>query len=313
MPALQTRERAITVTPADVEKEIVRLFGNPDQTGVVIRVHGAESSLTGRNEAFRELLDSLDMYEYNKPTQRSGNELPRPPGALETEADKDVVVKPPKLGDLIKALSVLGEPRLKRRVFEQILFTFGKHLVEPLGKILDTTPGGMLLSNMTAIRDNLMAWITRLKLTQETQEKLTSDLGAVLTDRYLAELADHEDKVQRPRVAELVKQILRVIGGTFERAFRKWTQHARTIADSVVRRMSSNMVLRESPVVIRDRIIEALEEYLWIETSTELSASVQELFQQPHFRGLVASPPDLKRSSYRQFAEACWDIISENC
>lgn len=298
--------KGLTVTPDDVEKEIARLFGDPNETGMVIRVHGGESSMSVRNQAFRELLDSLTMYEFHTPSGAAG-------AALAREDSKEIVVKPPDLGDLVKALTVLGEPRLKRRVFERILFTFGKHLVEPLGKILDTTPGGMLLSNMTAVRDNLMSWISRLQLTQETQDKLMGDVSGLLTDRYLSELAGHEEKVQRPRVAELAKQILRVIGSSFERAFRHWSGHARTIADSVVRRMSSNMVLRESPVVIRDRIIEALEEYLWIETSTEVTASVQQLFRQPHFHGLVASPPVLKRSSYRLFAEDCWDIISENC
>jgi hypothetical protein len=292
MTVAQTRRRPLTVTEADVEQEIVRLFGTPAETGLVIRVHGEDVTRSGRIEAFRELLGSLTIYDFSSEKQ----------------------VEPPDVEALTAALTVIGEPRLKRRVFERILLTFGRHLVEPLGKIVDTTPEGLLLVNMTQIRDNLMAWIARLRLTQETQDKLTTDLRAVLSDEYLAELAEHEEKVQRPRVTELAKDILRLIGGVFERAFRNWPQHARTIADSVVRRMSSSMTLRESPVVIRDRIIEALEEYLWIETSTELSGAVHQLFQQPRYHGLLAGgPPDLKRSSYRQFAEACWNLISENC
>lgn len=292
MTAPQTRRRQVSVTEADVEQEIVRLFGDPNETGLVIRVHGDDVSRTGRIEAFRELLGSLSLYDY-----RSQEE-----------------VKPPDVESLTGALAVLAEPRLKRRVFERILLTFGKHIVDPLGKILDTTPDGILLSNMTTIRDNLMAWIARLRLTQETQDKLMTDLLGVLSDQYLAELAEHEEKVQRPRVAELAKEVLHLIGEVFERAFRNWSMHARTIADSVVRRMASTMTLKESPILIRDRIIEALEEYLWIETSTELTGAVHQLFQQPRYRGLLGSGlPDLKRSSYRQFAEACWDIISENC
>lgn len=284
--------RVVTVTEADVEQEIIRLFGNPAETGLVIRVHGDDVSHSGRIEAFRELLGSLSLYEFSSHQP----------------------VQPPDADALSAALAVIGEPRLKRRVFERILLTFGKQLVEPLGKILDTTPGGMLLSNMTSIRDNLMAWIARLRLTHETQDKLTCDLRRLLSDEYLAELAAHEETVQRPRVTALAKEILRLIGGVFERAFRNWPQQARTIADSVVRRMSSSMTLRESPTVIRDRIIEALEEYLWIETSTELTGAVQQLLQQPHYHGLIGGgPPEVKRSSYRQFAEACWDIISESC
>jgi len=286
------RSKAVTVTEADVEQEIVRLFGNPAETGLVIRVHGDDVTHSGRIEAFRELLGSLSLYDFTSQQE----------------------VKPPDVDSLTAALAVIGELRLKRRVFERILLTFGKQLVEPLGKILDTTPGGMLLANMTSVRDNLMAWIARLRLTQETQDKLTTDLRGLLSDDYLAELAEHEETVQRPRVAAMAKEILRLIGGVFERAFRNWPQQARTLADSVVRRMSAGMTLRESPTVIRDRIIEALEEYLWIETGTELMGAVQQLLQQPQYHGLLSGgPPELKRSSYRQFAEACWDIISENC
>lgn len=295
MTAPRSSGTTVTVTQADVEQEIARLFGKPSQAGLVIRVHGDDDTGAGRGEAFRELLDSLSMYEFH------GDQ-------------KEIEVEPPSFEVIATALAVLGESRLKRRVFERILLTFGKHIVDPLGRILDTTPGGMLLANMSAIRDNLMAWIARIKLTKETQDKLTSDLRAVLSDAYLAELAEHEEKVQRPRVAELAKEVLHLIGATFERAFRNWPAHAKTIADSVSRRMASNMTLRESPLVIRERIIEGLEEYLWIETSVELSGAVQQLFQQPRYSGLLDSgPPALKRSSYRQFAEACWDIISENC
>jgi hypothetical protein len=284
--------RGVTVTEADVEQEIIRLFGDPAETGLVIRVHGDNVTHSGRIEAFRELLGSLSLYDFTSQQQ----------------------VEPPDAEALAGALSVIGEPRLKRRVFERILLTFGKQLVEPLGKILDTTPGGMLLANITSVRDNLMAWIARLRLTQESQDKLTSDLRGLLSDEYLAELAEHEETVQRPRVAALAKEILRMIGAVFERAFRNWPQQARTLADSVVRRMSAGMTLRESPNVIRDRIIEALEEYLWIETSMELTGAVQQLLQQPQYRGLLGGgPPEVKRSSYHQFAEACWDIIAENC
>jgi hypothetical protein len=289
MPNLR---RGVTVTESDVEQEIVRLFGNPAESGLVIRVQGEDLTHSGRIEAFRELLGSLTLYDFSS-EQR---------------------VEPPDADALTAALAVIGELRVKRRVFERILLTFGKQLVDPLGKILDTTPGGVLLANMTSIRDNLMAWIARLRLTQESQDKLTRDLRGLLSDQYLAGLAEHEEKVQRPRVTELAKEILRLIGGVFERAFRNWPQQARTIAESVVRRMSAGMTLRESPTVIRDRIIEALEEYLWIETSMELTGAVQQLMQQAQYQGLLSGgPPEVKRSSYRQFAEACWDIISENC
>ncbi|GAB4534866.1 MAG: hypothetical protein Tsb0020_50320 [Haliangiales bacterium] len=290
----QSDEIAVAITRADVEQEIARLFGDRSQTGLVIRVHGEDGTDATRSEAFQELLDSLSMYDFH-------------------EGSEEIRVLSPDVETIASALAVLGLPRLKPQVFERILLTFGKHIVDPLGRILDTTPGGQLLANIASIRDNLLAWIGRLKLTHETQDKLTRDVRALFNDDYMAELAENEEKVQRPRVAEMAKEVLHLIGTTFDQAFRNWPSHAETIADSVARRMGNNMTLRESPVVIRERIIEALEEYLWIETSMELSGAVQQLFQQQSYRGLTADgPPDLQRSVYRKFAESCWEIIAEH-
>ncbi len=293
--ASSNSDSLIVVSQSDVEREIVRLFGDSVHTGLIIRVQGAEAGDDSRSEAFRELLDSLTMYDFHGGQQH-------------------ITVEAPDQQTIAAALAVLGEPRVKRRLFERVLLTFGKHIVDPLGKILDATPGGALLARMSSMRDNLMGWITQLRLTHETQELLMGDLKRLLSDNYLAELAEMEENIQRPRVTELAKEVLHLIGSTFERAFRHWPDHAQTIADSVNRRMSTKMSLRESPGVIRLRIIEGLEEYLWIETSMELTGAVSQLFQQPQYRGLTAEgPPELARELYRQFAESCWDIISENC
>ncbi len=285
----------VTISQHDIEDEIARLFGDPGETGLVIRVHGEDGNLSSRSEAFRELLSSLALYDYHGQAQ-------------------EVTVKPPDPESMAKALAVLGKPHLKRRLFERILLTFGKHIVEPLGQILDTTPGGLLLERMASLRATVLSWIADLKLTHETQSILSGDLAKLLSDEYLQMLAEHEEKVQRPRVSELAQQLLHLIGSTFERAFRQWPKHARHIAESVARRMASHMTLRESPVVIRERIIEGIEEYLWIETSTEITGAVGQLFMQPQYRGITAEgPPELERDTYRKFAEACWDIVSENC
>lgn len=120
--------------------------------------------------------------------------------------------------------------------------------------------------------------------------------------------------MQRPRVEQLAQELLHLIGSTFERAFRRWPEHARSISDAVSHRLGQQLSLRESPVVIRTRIIEGIEEHLWIETSTELTGSIHQLFHQPSFRNLTASgAPELERATYRRFAEACWDIVAENC
>lgn len=293
MSAPPPSKPTLTVARADVEREIMRLFGEPG-AGLVIRVHGEDSTVSGRSEAFRDLLDSLSLYEFR--------------GTAE-----EIRVEPPDFKAISTALAVLGAPRVKRRLFERILLTFGKRIVEPLGQILDTTPGGLLFSHMANLRSNLLAWIAQLKLTHETQQILTEDLRKQLSDDYLAMLAEHEEKVQRPRVTELAQHVLQLIGTTFERAFRHWPKHAQTIAASVSRRMGTQMTLRESPLVIRGRIVEGIEEFLWIETSTELTGAVQQLCQQTRYQGIIEGPPAIERATYRQFAEACWDIISENC
>lgn len=287
-------DKPITVSPQDVEQEITRLFGDPNETGLVITVHGEDESADGRSEAFRELLHSLSIYDFQSQTDA-------------------VSVRPPDPETMTKALAVLGQPYLKRRLFERILLTFGKQLVEPLGRILDTTPEGLLLERISTLRDTVLNWIADLELTMETQQILSGDLRKLMSDDYLRMLADHEEKIQRPKVTELAQEVLHIIGSTFERAFRQWPKHARSIAESVARRMGGHMSLSESPVVIRERIIEGIQEYLWIETGTELQAVLTQVFSQPRFAGLTKEgPPQLDKGSYRTFAEACWDIVSEH-
>ena len=281
------------LTPADVEREIVRLFGDPTQSPLVIRVQDADSA--GRVEAFRELLDSLRMYGF-QPTST------------------EILVRAPDAETIARALGVLSLPRLKRELFARILTTIGKHIVDPLAQILETTPGGALHQRMLVLRENLMGWVREIKLTGETQRMLTGDLGRLLSDDYLAMLAEHEVKVQRPRVAQLAHDILRLIATIFDGAFRRWPEHARTIAALISRRMDARLTLRQSPMVIREHVIDGIQEFLWIETGTEIAGAAQQLFLQPKYHGLSDSgPPAIERETYRDFAEACWDIVSSNC
>lgn len=290
-----SKSQSITVSEADVENEITRLFGNHDQAGLVIRVQGGDGSAAGRSAAFSELLDSLQLYDFHKNR-------------------KEIRVAPPDKETIASALAVLANSGLKRRLFERILLTFGKRIVDPMGQILDTTPGGALLERIASIRNNLLDSIRELRLTYETQAILLGDLEKLLSDEYMDMLAEHEENVQRPRVTQLAQDILHLIGTTFERAFRQWPHHAETIATSISRRMGSSITLRESPLVIRERIIEGLHEFLWIETSTELSGAIGQLFGQAQRHGIIGDEmPTLERDTYRQFAEACWEIIAENC
>lgn len=280
-------------TDADVEDEVERLFGG-ESTGLVIRVQGEESGAAARHDAFRELLDSLAMYDY--------------------ASGRDLRIEPPSGEDIARGLAVLGSKSLQRKLFHQILVVFGRGIVDPLGAILDTTPGGALLGRLTILRSNVLDAIAGFKLTRETQQILAGDVEKLLSEEYLAMIAEHEEQVQRPKVIELAQQVLHLVGATFQRAFSSWPSHAETIAESVSRRMGPSVSLRENPVVIRERIVEGIEEFLWVETSTELSGALAQLLSQKMYAELVDGPlPTIDRPMYRAFAEACWDLVEQNC
>jgi hypothetical protein len=283
------------VTHGDVEQTVRNLFSVADTRDLVVRVHGAGDS-EERNDAFGELLASLAMYNG---------------GALST---RELKVAPPDKAAILRALSVLSQKGLQRQLFERVLLTFGRTLVDPLAEILDRAPGGPLLTHMAALRLRLFQNVGDLRLTQETQQILMGDLGRLLNDEYLSMLAEHEEKVQRPRVKKLAQEVLQLVGSTFHRAFQHWQKNAEHIATSICRRFGGPLQLGAHPTIIRSRIVEALEEFLWIETSAELSGALSQLFAQKAYVGLVQNPSvELERGVYRKFAEACWEIISEHC
>ncbi|HXK20919.1 MAG TPA: hypothetical protein VNG33_24075 [Polyangiaceae bacterium] len=261
----------------------------------MVRVQGAGDT-EQRNGAFGELLDSLAMYNG---------------AALDAVA---LVMAPPSKDSLARALSVLGKRNLQKRLFEKILLTFGRTLVDPLAEILDRTPGGPLLTHMASLRLGLFQGVGALRLTQETQQILMGDLERLLNDDYLKMLAEHEEKVQQPRVKKLAQEVLQLVGATFQRAFEHWHDNAAQIAESVSRRFGANLKLGAHPALIRSRIVDALEEFLWVETSGELSGALSQLFAQRAYEGLLAKPHiAVERDVYHQFAEACWDLIAEHC
>ena len=132
-------------------------------------------------------------------------------------------------------------------------------------------------------------------------------------DEYLEMLAEHEVNVQRPRVKRLAQEALHVIGTTFQNAFQHWNSNAGQIAEAVARRFKGRLKLKESPVIIRERIVEGLEEFLWVETCAELGGALSQLFRQDKYRGVVEQPPVIERQLYAQFAATCWEIIEDNC
>jgi len=281
------RRPSLTVTTRDVEEEVERLFGND---ALVVRVLSDDPSQKARDAAFGELLDSLRMYGY-------------------TDA---VTVEAPGSNAIARALSVLGKEHLQRQLFQRILLTFGGKVVDPLVAILQSSPFGVR-TRMTELRETLLSNVGQLKISHETAGVLRDDLKKVLTDEYLDMLAEHEEKVQRPQASRLAQEVLHLIGATFQRAFKKWPQHASVIAESVARRMGARVSLKTSPAVIRDRIVEGIEEFLWVETSNELDGALQQLMARYEWSKLVERPaPEIDRAVYREFAEACWQLVSNN-
>jgi hypothetical protein len=283
------------VTHGDVEHTIRTLFSAADNNDLVVRVQGA-GDIEARNDAFGALLDSLAMHNG---------------GALNATA---LVVAPPNKQSITRALSVLGKKHLQLRLFEKILLTFGRTLVDPLAVILDRAPGGPLLTHMASLRLRLFEGVGALRLTEETQQILMGDLGQLLNDEYLTMLAEHEEKVQRPRVKKLAQEVLQLVGSTFQRAFQHWHDNAAQISESVSRRFGERLQLGAHPMLIRTRIVDALEEFLWVETSGELSGALSQLFAQKAYQGLVTKPHiEIERGVYHEFAESCWDLIAEHC
>jgi hypothetical protein len=286
-PPLPPKRPSLVITKKDVEQEVERLFGTD---GLVMRVQSDDPSQAARDAAFNDLLDSLKMYGYT-----------------------DVVtVEAPTVDSLAKGLGVLSKPHLQRQLFQQILLTFGGRVVDPLVAILETSPMGVR-TRMTELRETLLANVKQLKISAETAGLLREDLRKVLTDDYLDMLADHEEKVQRPQAAKLAQEVLHLIGATFQQAFKKWPVHAGVIAESVARRMGGRVSLRASPTMIRDRIVEGIENFLWVETSNELDGALAQLVARYDWSKLVDRPaPEMDRVAYREFAEACWHLVSNN-
>jgi hypothetical protein len=281
------------VSDEDVEQAVLSLFQAEGESGLVVTVHDGAGESASRSDAFRDLLESLEMH---------GGGVAH-----------NIEIEPPDFESLQKALGVLGEKRVQRRLFERILRTFGTELLDPLAATLDTDEGGPLVIKMSNLRQRLLKKVERLHLTPETTKILTEDLRNLMNDDYLTMLAEHEEQVQRPLVKQLAQEALHLIGETFQRAFRHWHCNASEIAESVQHRLRGRHKLRESPVIIRNRIIEGLEEFLWVETSTELSGALGQLFVQDKYRGVVDSPPVVERGLYAQFAATCWEIIQDNC
>lgn len=282
------------ISTDDVVREIQRLFDAGPESGLVIRVHGDAGG--GDSEAtFREMLASLQMYDDR---YRTGG--------------GEVMVDAPNRSTIARALMVLGQEEHQKRILDFILTTFGRRLIDPLAAILDTTPNGTLVGRLSMMRDIFLSHIADLRMTPESQQILSDDLCKLMTEEYLGIVAEHEERVQRPRVTKLAQQILRLVGSTFHRALRRWPEHADQIAASIARRNQGKVRLREIPTLLRTHITDGIEEFLWVETSNDIEGALHPLFAEHRAVMPVALQP-LERETYREFASACWSIIAEYC
>jgi hypothetical protein len=261
----------------------------------VIRVYGDPAEGPSADETFREMLASLRMYD-----DRFGAGV----GVVKVQA--------PTRASLARAMAVLSREEHQRRILGQVLTTFGRRLIDPLGDQLDTTPAGALMARLGMMRDLFLAQVADLKLTPESQHILSDDLRKLLSEDYLAMLAEHEERVQRPRVTRLAQEVLRLVGGTFRRALQRWPDHADGIAASIARRIAGDVSLRDVPALLREQITAGIEEFLWVETSTEIEGALRALLAE-HQGAVTMAPKPLEREAYREFAGACWQIIADNC
>jgi hypothetical protein len=295
-PPIEQRLSKPLITSEDVKEELHRLFDAGSESGLVIRVYGDDGAGGGAeaDAAFREMLASLAMYD-----DRFSS------GAA-------VMVQAPSRAALSRAMSVLGKDEHQRRILNQVLTTFGRRLIDPLGDLLDTTPEGAIVARLGMMRDLFLSQIADLKLTPESQQIVSDDVRKLLSDDYLAMVAEHEERVQRPRVTRVAQEVLRLIGGTFRRALTRWPDHAERIATTISRRLQGEHKFADVPALLREQVTAGVEEFLWVETSTEIQGALRALFAE-HRNAVKVDPAPLERDAYREFSAACWQIIADNC
>jgi len=275
--------------------EVHRLFDAGGESRLVIRVYGDDNSDGPEADAaFREMLASLQMYDDRF---RSGG---------------SVMVQAPSRAALSRAMSVLGKDQHQRLILNQVLTTFGRRLIDPLGDLLDTTPEGAIVARLGMMRDLFLTQIADVKLTPESAQIVSDDVRKLLSDEYLAMVAEHEERVQRPRVTRVAQEVLRLIGGTFRRALLRWPDHAERIAATISRRLSGEHKLADVPTLLREQVTAGVEEFLWVETSTEIQGALRSLFAE-HRDAVKVEPAPIERDAYREFAASCWQIIADNC
>jgi hypothetical protein len=278
-PAPWTASKTL-VTAADVQQELSRLFGGMADRDLVVSVYGDEDA-EGTVSTFHELMRSFEMH--------GGG---------------------PNVVTIERALLTLSHADLQRKLLDQVLTTFGHHLIDPLGAVLNAGPDGALMRELVNVRERVIADLGALQVTSETRSIVIQDISKLMNDDYLAMLADHEERELRPRVRGLAQEILRLIGDIFHLALGRWPEHARSIAHAVRRRLSGEVRLAELPHLLREQVLAGIEEFLWVETSNDIEGALRSMFAAR--RDIADRPPRLERAAYRSFAVGCWKLMTEH-
>ncbi len=284
------------VDPGDVRAAIEHLFDAGVDNGLVIRVYGeSDSHSPAAMDTFREMLASLKMHD--DPTR----------GVLSDEP-----VPTPNRAAIAKAVNLLASEVVQRGVLDHVLTTFGRRLIDPLGALLDRTPEGTLMARLTMLRDIFVAQVTGLHLTGESQQMITGDIRRMMNDAYLAKIAENEETVQRPRVRRLAQQVLQIVGAIFRTALRRFPERSDQVVDGICSRLPDRLRLKAIPPLVHTLVVNAIQNYLWEETSGPLEAELSPLFAEWE-RVVAHAPVALTRDAYQEFAEAAWTLIEKHC
>ena len=279
------------ISASDVQSELTRLFGGLGNRDLVVSVYGDDDD-AGTVSTFHELMQSLQMH-----------------GGGGAQAIQDTLVVAPDADTIERALLTLGQSELQRRLLDQVLTTFGRHLIDPLGDVLHAGPDGTLMNQLQTVRSRVLEDLSALRVTTETRSIVVADVEKLMSDEYLAMLAENEERVQRPRVRALAQQILRLVGDIFHKALARWPSHAKSIAHAVRRRIGGEVKLAELPHLLREQVLVGIEEFLWVETCNDIEGALASMFAS--HRDIAQEVPRLERAAYRQFASDCWTLMTE--
>jgi len=257
------------------------LDAGPD-TGLVIRVYGEDEGGPAADAAFREMLASLRMYD-----DRFGR-----PAVVKVQA--------PTRASLARAMAVLGReeapaphPRPGAHHLRPAPHRSARRPARPHPRRLAPAPPRLM-------RDIFLTQVADLRLTPESQQILADDLRKLLSEDYLAMIAEHEERVQRPRVTHLARRCSGSSAALPPRApalARPRRRHRRLHRPPG----HGDVGLRDLPLLLREQITAGIEEFLWVETSTEIQGALRSLFAE-HRSAVTVDPAPLEREAYREFA-----------